>query len=102
MARWSAGSVSPHDGPAIRAMAGRLRATGVAAVAIERGDGPVAEELLSAGLAVFVVPSRQIKGCGRGMDRPGTRTTDSMPACWRTRCAPTGAGGGRCVLTPGR
>jgi transposase len=28
----------------------------------ERGDGPVVEELLGAGLAVFVVPSRQIKG----------------------------------------
>jgi transposase len=51
-----------HDGAAIRAMAGRLRAAGVAGVAIERGDGPVVEELLSAGLAVFVVPSRQIKG----------------------------------------
>jgi transposase len=51
-----------HDGAVIRAMAGRLRAAGVAGVAIERGDGPVVEELLSAGLGVFVVPSRQIKG----------------------------------------
>ena len=51
-----------HDGAAIGAMAGRLRAARVAGVAIERGDGPVVEELLSAGLAVFVVPSRQIKG----------------------------------------
>ena len=51
-----------HDGAAIKAMAGRLGAAGVAGVAIERGDGPVVEELLSAGLAVFVVPSRQIKG----------------------------------------
>jgi hypothetical protein len=31
-------------------------------VAIERGDGPVVEGLLGAGLAVFVVPSRQVKG----------------------------------------
>ena len=31
-------------------------------MAIERGDGPVVEELAEAGLAVFVVPSRQIKG----------------------------------------
>ena len=51
-----------HDLAAIRSMTGRLRAAGVAAVAIERGDGPVVEELLAAGLAVFVVPSRQIKG----------------------------------------
>jgi transposase len=43
-------------------MVRRLRAAGVAGVAIERGDGPVVEELLAAGLAVFVVPSRQIKG----------------------------------------
>jgi transposase len=51
-----------HDAAAIAAMAGRLRAAGVAGVAIERGDGPVVEELLAAGLVVFVVPSRQIKG----------------------------------------
>ena len=44
------------DGPAA------ARSAGVAGVAIERGDGPVVEELLEAGLAVFVVPSRQIKG----------------------------------------
>ena len=30
-------------------------------MAIERGDGPVVEVLLDAGLSVFVVPSRQIK-----------------------------------------
>jgi len=51
-----------HDGPGIAAMAGRLRAADVAGVAIERGDGPVVEALMEAGLAVFVVPSRQIKG----------------------------------------
>ena len=51
-----------HDAAAIEAMAGRLRAAGVAGVAIERGDGPVVEALMAAGLAVFVVPSRQIKG----------------------------------------
>jgi hypothetical protein len=51
-----------HDAVAIKAMVGRLRSAGVAGVAIERGDGPVVEELLGARLAVFVVPSRQIKG----------------------------------------
>ena len=51
-----------HDGAAIKAMVRRLGSAGVAGVAIERGDGPVVEELLGAGLAVFVVPSRQIKG----------------------------------------
>jgi transposase len=51
-----------HDAAAIRTMTRRLRAAGVARVAIERGDGPVVGELLAAGLVVFVVPSRQIKG----------------------------------------
>lgn len=50
-----------HDAGAIGAMAKRLRRAGVGAVAIERGDGPVVEELLGAQLAVFVVPSRQVK-----------------------------------------
>jgi transposase len=50
-----------HDCFAIRAMIKRLRRAAVVGVAIERGDGPVVEELLDAGLAVFVVPSRQIK-----------------------------------------
>lgn len=51
-----------HDAAAIRAMVKRLMSAGVAGVAIERGDGPVVEQLLGAELAVFVVPSRQVKG----------------------------------------
>jgi transposase len=51
-----------HDAAAIAAMVRRLCAAGVAGVAIERGDGPVVEAVMEAGLAVFVVPSRQIKG----------------------------------------
>jgi transposase len=51
-----------HDSAAIMSTVRRLRAAGVGGVAIERGDGPVVEELLDAGLPVFVVPSRQIKG----------------------------------------
>ena len=51
-----------HDAAAIRAMVRRLKAADVARVAIERGDGPVVEELLAAGLAVFVVPSLADQG----------------------------------------
>ena len=51
-----------HDADSIRALVARLRRAGVSRVAIERGDGPVVEELLEADLEVFVVPSRQIKG----------------------------------------
>ena len=51
-----------HDAGSIRALVARLRRVGVSRVAIERGDGPLVEELLDADLEVFVVPSRQIKG----------------------------------------
>lgn len=51
-----------HDAGSLRGLVGRLDRVGVSRVAIERGDGPVVEELLEAGLEVFVVPSRQIKG----------------------------------------
>jgi transposase len=51
-----------HDSAALRSMTARLKRAGVSGVAIERGDGPVVEVLLDAALAVFVVPSRQIKG----------------------------------------
>jgi Transposase len=57
-----------HDAAAIRTMIGRLRSAGVARVAIERGDGPVVEELLAAGLAVFVVPSRDLPRTFRTAD----------------------------------
>jgi len=50
-----------HDGIGLKEMVRRLRAAGVQRVAIERGDGPVVEVLVDAALAVFVVPSRQIK-----------------------------------------
>jgi transposase len=50
-----------HDAAAIAGMVRRLRRAKVTGVAIERGDGPVVEELLDAGVAVFVVPPRQIK-----------------------------------------
>ena len=51
-----------HDASSLRAMTKRLVRLGVSGVAIERGDGPVVEELMDAELAVFVVPSRQVKG----------------------------------------
>ena len=50
-----------HDVQGLMEMVRRFRAAGVERVAIERGDGPVVEVLLDAALAVFVVPSRQIK-----------------------------------------
>jgi transposase len=69
-----------HDAAAIRSMVRRLCAAKVAGVAIERGDGPVVEELLEAGLAVFVVPSRQIKGL-RTRYGPAGNKDDRFDAC---------------------
>jgi hypothetical protein len=54
-----------HDVASLRAMTKRLVRAAVSRVAIERGDGPVVEVLMDAGIAVFVVPSRQVKGLRR-------------------------------------
>src|SRR3954449_12805015 len=50
-----------HDAAGLRQMASRLLRAGVAQVGIERGDGPVVEALLAAGLAVFVLPPGRVK-----------------------------------------
>jgi transposase len=50
-----------HDQAGLKALTRRLRRHRVARVAIERGDGPVVEALLAAGLEVVVVSSRQVK-----------------------------------------
>lgn len=50
-----------HDRTGLKEMVRGFRAAGVQRVAIERGDGPVVGVLVDAALAVFVVPSRQIK-----------------------------------------
>jgi transposase len=50
-----------HDAAGLRQMAARLLRAGVEQVGIERGDGPVVETLLAAGLTVFVIPPAQVK-----------------------------------------
>ena len=88
-----------HDRQALRMMVTRFRKAGVAKVSIERGDGPVVQALIDAGLAVFVVPSRQIKRskpCGPVTAREATKTIVSTHTSLRTRYAPTATGGGRC------
>jgi transposase len=50
-----------HDAAGLKRMAARLLRAGVADVGIERGDGPVVETLLAAGLRVFVIPPGQVK-----------------------------------------
>lgn len=50
-----------HDAEGLRQLTRRLQRQRVPRVAIERGDGPVVEALLAAGLEVVVVSSRQVK-----------------------------------------
>ena len=50
-----------HDRAGIAAMVTWLRRGKVTEVAIERGDGPLVDALLAAGLTVVVITSRQVK-----------------------------------------
>jgi len=50
-----------HDAAGLRQMATRLLRAGALQVGIERGDGPVVNILLQAGLTVFVIPPGQVK-----------------------------------------
>jgi transposase len=49
-----------HSGPGLSRLVTALHRHQVFGVAIERGDGPVVQALLDAGLTVFVIPSRQV------------------------------------------
>lgn len=83
-----------HDNLALRMMVSRFRKTGMTQVAIERGDGPLVQVLIDAGLTVFVVPPRQIKSLTA---RQATRATVSTRTSSRTRCGPTVTDDGRCA-----
>jgi transposase len=50
-----------HDAAGLKQMAARLLRAGVEQAGIERGDGPVVDTLLAAGLTVFVIPPGQVK-----------------------------------------
>jgi transposase len=50
-----------HDAAGLRQLAGRLLRAGALQAGIERGDGPVVDTLLAAGLTVFVIPPGQVK-----------------------------------------
>jgi transposase len=50
-----------HDAAGLRQLAVRLLRAGALQVGIERGDGPVVDTLLAAGLTVFVIPPGQVK-----------------------------------------
>ena len=50
-----------HTAEGLRTLVQRLTRSGVAEVAIERGDGPVVDALLEAGVTVVVIAPRQVK-----------------------------------------
>ncbi len=50
-----------HTAEGLRVLVSRLARAGVCEVAIERGDGPVVDGLLAAGVTVVVITPRQIK-----------------------------------------
>ena len=50
-----------HTAEGLRALVSRLARAGAAEVAIERGDGPVVDALLAAGVTVVVITPRQVK-----------------------------------------
>jgi hypothetical protein len=61
----------PHDAAGLKQMAARLLRAGVEQVGIERGDGPVVQTLMRAGLSVFVIAPGQVKNLrSRYQDQP--------------------------------
>jgi transposase len=50
-----------HTAGGLRSLVQRLARAGVAEAAIERGDGPVVDAMLAAGLTVVVITPRQVK-----------------------------------------
>jgi transposase len=50
-----------HTGPGLRDLVRRLHRAGVREVGIERGDGPVVDALLEAGLTVIAIAPNQLK-----------------------------------------
>ncbi len=62
-----------HDKAGIAALITRLRRSKVTEVAIERGDGPLVDALLGAGLTVVVITSRQVKNLRSRFGAAGAR-----------------------------
>jgi transposase len=97
-----------HTAEGLRTLVQRLARAGACEVAIERGDGPVVDALLAAGVTVVVITPRQIKNLrsrygsagnkddrlrrlrarGRAAQRPGpAAAADPRQPGPRSRCA---------------
>src|SRR5665811_1668321 len=69
-----------HDAAGLRQMTARLLRAGVLQAGIERGDGPVVDTLLEAGLTVFVIPPGQVKNLRSRYGSAGNKD-DRSGAC---------------------
>ena len=69
-----------HDAAGLRQLAARLLRAGVLHAGIERGDGPVVDTLLAAGLTVFVIPPGQVKNLRSRYGSAGNKD-DRFDAC---------------------
>jgi hypothetical protein len=67
----------------------------VGGVAIERGDGPVVQALLEAGLRVFVISSWQVTALRSRYGTAGNKDDRFDASCSPTSCAPTATGSPR-------
>ena len=99
MARWLTVSSSRTIPEAITDMIQRLKRGKASGVAIERGDGPVVEALMDSGVAVYVVPPRQVKALRERYGSAGNKDDRFDAYLRRTLCGATDIVGRPCVKT---
>jgi Transposase len=84
----------PNTGKGFGGLIRRLTKLGVAAVAIERPDGPLVQAMLDAGLRVVVITPGRSRRCAAAMGRLAPSPMLPM-RCWPMCCAPTATACGR-------
>jgi len=75
-----------HTAEGLQALVRGLARAGVAEVAIERGDGPVVDALLAAGVTVVVITPRQVKNLRSRYGSAGNKD-DRLRRLRARRCA---------------
>jgi hypothetical protein len=67
------------------------------AIAVETNQGAAVQQLVEAGLEVFIRSIPRARNATASARRPAeSKTTRSTPGAWPTRCASMARGGGRC------
>ena len=75
-----------HTAEGLKTLVSRLARAGVTEVAIERGDGPVVDALLAAGVTVVVITPRQVKNLRSRYGSAGNKD-DRLRRLRARRCA---------------